>query len=90
MEETQQQIETELLTPAIVQMIQRAAGMGAMIIDWDIDYTVGAGIVGPRSKCLWNKKGHRITCDLIRDGGWIIGESKEPDPLYPSLERKWQ
>ncbi len=82
-------METEVLTLAIVQMIQRAAGMGAMVIDWNIDYTVGAGIIGPREKCLWSQDGKRISCVLLQGGGWIISQSKEPDPVYATLERKW-
>lgn len=82
-------MEQEAITKETVCMIQRAAGLGAMVINWDIDYHVGAGIVGKQEKCLWSKDGRRISCTLIQGGGWIIGQSKNPDPVYLELARKF-
>lgn len=82
-------METEKLTPQIVKMIRQAAGLGGIVFDWDVDYQVGAGIVGPNEKCIWTKGGKRTRCTLLQAGGWIISQSKDEDPVYATLERKW-
>lgn len=82
-------MQQEHLTTQQVQMIRQAAGLGGIIMNWDIDYSVGAGIISASDKCLWSKDGRRITCSLIPHGGYIISQEKESDPLYPNLERKY-
>jgi len=83
-----QSMVTEPLSKQQVLMIRQAAGLGGIVINWDIDYQVGAGTVGPREKCLWSKDGRRISCSLIPGGGYIISQARDVDPLYAELERK--
>jgi hypothetical protein len=82
-------MEQEQLTKQQVSMIRQAAGLGGIIFNWDIDYQVGAGIIGSQEKCLWSKDGRRISCTLVPGGGYIISQGREPDPLYSELERKY-
>ena len=79
-------MEQELLTKSQVLMIRQAAGIGGIVMNWDIDYTVGAGIVGTSEKCIWSKDGRRKSCSLVPGGGFIISEGKDPDPAYQTLE----
>ena len=84
-------METKPLTQSQVNAARRMSGIGAMIFDWDIDLEVGQGVIGDGlERCCWNKKGKRITVTPIQGmgGGYIVSESKEPDPEYFELKEK--
>lgn len=80
--------EIEEIPEGIVAKMVVASGIGSMMFRWNIDYTVGAGIISKNEKCVWTKDGLRTTCSY---GGTtlIIEQSKTPDPLYSTLEHKY-
>jgi len=80
-------IETQPLTAKMVSALRSLAGLGGMVFDWDIDYEVGQGILQGQDRCLWTKKGLRTTCEVMRDGGYIVSQSKDPDPVYFELKQ---
>lgn len=78
-------MNTEPLSQFQVTAIRRLLGFGAnIIIDFNsIDYTKGRGVLGGQNRCMWTKKGQRITIDVASDGGLIAWQSKEVDPELP-------
>ncbi|MDD5353232.1 MAG: hypothetical protein PHS93_08750 [Candidatus Omnitrophica bacterium] len=76
----------ESVTKDQVSSIVKCLGFGAMIINWnDIDYEFGRGVLEGYDRCLWTKKGHRITIAADpRRQTIIASESKEPDEFYLS------
>lgn len=78
-------IAREPVTSDQVQAIARAVGMGAMIVDFHgVDCSLGRGVLQGYTRCLWTKRGHRITVSLFADGGLIVSQSKSPDPTRPT------
>lgn len=57
-------------------------------MDWDVDYEVGHGILEGNDRCLWTKEGLRTTCTILSDGGYMVSQSKEPDPEYFELKKE--
>lgn len=79
-------MKTEPFSEEQVKALMRSmTPMSRMIIDWDIDYSVGRGILEGTSRCMWTKKGHRITVGGL-EYGLIISESKDVDPEYKILK----
>jgi len=78
-------MNTEPVTPFQVSAIQAVLGFGAsLIVDFrSVDYTKGRGILEGLDRCLWTKKGQRITISVIRDGGLIASQAREVDPDLP-------
>lgn len=77
-------MKTEPVTRDQVNSLIRALGFGAMVCDFgNIDYTRGRGVLDGTDRCLWTKKGHRITVGLITGGGIVASQSKDPDPEIP-------
>lgn len=80
----------ETVTEEIVRKVAQAAGMGAMFMDFhEVDIAKGAGIIDQHTKCIWTKKGHRITAHLVTTpgGGFIVYQSKEIDPMHDPANR---
>ena len=78
-------MNTEPLSQSQVTAIRRLLGFGAnILIDFNsIDYTKGRGVLDGQSRCMWTKKGQRITIDVASDGGLIASQAKEVDPELP-------
>ena len=75
------------VTKGQVDAIKRVLGNAATIVVSlnDVDVTRGEATLSPSSKCLWTKRGHRITFSM--SGGGIVGScSNERDPYDP----KWR
>ena len=85
MEDTQELMKTEPVTKEQVAVLQRMAGLGAILIDWDIDYEVGRGILSGQNRCLWSKDGRRIT--IIVGDAFVLSQADEPDPVYLQLKQ---
>ena len=79
----------EDLEPEAVTAIQGAfSGMQSAIMRvMEIDPVRGAGVLGPDSKCVWTKDGHRITVWQSSDGGRGGSCSKDPGPLANAWAR---
>jgi hypothetical protein len=78
----------ELLTEDHIKMITRALHPIALsVIDIrSIDISKGAGVVNAKTKCVWTKKGNRIT--LVYDmGSFMASQSRGVDPLHDPLKR---
>lgn len=75
-------MKREPVTEEQVAALQRAFGLGATIITWDVDYSLGRGVRGPTSHCLWNKDGTRIDIEAGRTK--ILSQTREPDPSRPT------
>ncbi len=67
-----------------VNMIALSMGMipAMMCQIGNADLAAGAGIINDTTKCLWTKKGQRITL-RYRFGSFIASVSKHPDPAKP-------
>ena len=78
-------MKTEPVTKEQVAIIQRMAGIGAILIDWDIDYEIGRGVLMGLNRCLWSRDGRRITID-VGGGAFILSQADEPDPVYFQLK----
>lgn len=78
-------IQTEPMTALQVGALRLAAGFAAnLIVNFnDIDYSKGRGILSGLDRCMWTRKGHRITINVSSDGGFIISQSAEVDPELP-------
>ena len=71
----------EPITKEQVKSLIRAAGVGAMIIDFsNIDYDLGRGIT-KSGHCLFCTDGKRIDVGGY-EYGLIVSQTKEPDPKY--------
>ncbi len=78
-------MELESIDRKTLQSIAKAIGsVSAMVCRLpETDISRGCGVLGPKSKCLWTKDGHRITFEMIQGGGFIASCSKVPDPEAP-------
>lgn len=81
-------IKTEPVTKEQVNAIRRALGIGAILMDWDIDYEIGRGLLGGIDRCLWSKKGFRITILIDWTGLLLASQGNDPDPVYAKLREK--
>jgi len=55
-----------------------------MVIDLhDVDIDAGRGILEGSDRCIWTRRGHRITVAILPGGGYMLSQSKKPDPEYP-------
>lgn len=72
------------MTKEQVAALQRAFGLGAAIVDWDVDYSLGRGVLGRRRHCLWTKSGHRV--DVYIGASQMLSQTDEPDPDRPTTE----
>ena len=79
-------METEPISILQVVALRKMLGMGAMLIDWDIDFDIGRGILEGDNRCFWSKDGRRITVDVFSDGGFAAAQDNEPDPVYFQLK----
>lgn len=78
-------MEIEKVTQEQINAIQRAAGMGAMIVDFhNVDLDAGRGVLDGNNRCVWTKDGKRITVAIPQTGGFIVSQGKNPDPEYPN------
>lgn len=77
-------MQTEPVTPLQVNSLRTFIGIGAAIVDFgNVDYTKGRGILEGLDRCLWTKKGYRITIHVMEHGGIIVSQSREIDPDLP-------
>jgi len=77
-------IKTEPVTLWQVNAIKRVLGFASSLFVNDIDYSKGRGILSEFDRCLWTRKGHRITISALPHGGFIASQSLEIDPELPS------
>lgn len=83
--EKKEEITRQPVDKSAVKALRFVLGAGAMLIDWNIDYAKGEGVLGDYEKCLWTKSGKRITVSVSRDGALFTDMSKEVDPIYKDL-----
>ncbi len=78
-------LRREPITQATIAMIGRQLGMGAVIARiGEADPNKGAGVINDHTKCLWTKKGHRIT--ITHEHGTTVAScSKEVDPEHDKV-----
>ena len=62
-------------------MATKIAQSGWPIVEGRIAEAFGAGKVNDSTKVVWTEDGRRITV-TIKDGVFMLSQSKEPDPLY--------
>lgn len=74
----------EPVTQSQVHSLVRCLRSGIQIIDLgEVDFKAGRGVLEGNNRCLWTKKGHRITVAISSDGGMITTQSREIDPDKP-------
>ncbi len=79
-------IQTEQVTKKQVEAIRRVLGIGAILMNWDIDYAIGRGVLDGLDRCIWSKDGRRITINVGRGGTLVASQGSDPDPVYAELK----
>ena len=67
-------------------MAQKIKELGWPAVQGEIDEAFGCAKVTDLSKAVWTTEGKRIEVLWLEDGGYIVSQSKEVDPIY--AERK--
>ncbi len=88
METIEREPITKDMVKALIMSISPIQRMVLNLAPEAIDLEFGRGIFGPKSHCIWDKKGYKFSIDVLSDGGLCVARGKQPDAFYLGTKKQ--